>query len=263
MRSFVTVSAQTGAIIFTLVVGQLAVTTTALAQKSTRPLRSGQVRNNPTPQQQRQLPFIKISGKVTNLQQGAIAVDTDKGSYIVRLDPQQTRVTVVGEGTVDALEPGVLVQFQCVLNPRLTLASEPIEKLKILTPSARTAPGVISDTPKDHSKPFTVRGKISRVVGPQLTIAAYASSRKQVRAELAEEVVVEMELSDFSLVANGDRIEVQGAEVNSGLVHATDIKITLSKPSGKIGSASEDSEPEEQTAKRGKPRRRGQAKKER
>jgi hypothetical protein len=262
MRSISAVSARTWAIIFTLVVGQSAISTTALAQNGTRQPRSGQVRDNPPPQQQQQpIPFAKISGKVTNLQPGAISVATDERSYIVRLDLRQTRVTVVGEGTLDALKRGVLVQFESLLNRQLTLAQAPIEKLTILSPSARSTPGVISDTPKDPTKPFTVRGTISRVVGPQLTVAA---SRKPVRAELAEEASVEVEVSDFSLVAIGDKIDVQGAEVNPGLVHATDVKITLSKPLGKVDSEdsrTEDDEPEEQTAQRGKSRRRGQTQK--
>ena len=169
---------------------------------------------------------------------------------------KKTRVTVVGETSVEALQPGVLVQFDSLLNSRRTLAKAPIESLTILTPSARTRPGVISDTPKDLSNPFTVRGTIKRIIGPQITLDV---ARKQVRADLAEEASVEVEVSDFSLVSNGDKIEVKGAEVNPGLVHATDVKILLSKPLGETDSGDETAEG--QPAPRSRSRQRAAAKK--
>jgi hypothetical protein len=246
MQRFATRLTRAGTIICALVVGPLFLTTAATAQ----PRAGQQQRGNQAQQQQRQIRFVTVDGKVTNLQRGAIAFDSDGKSYIVQLHPQKTRLLVVGEATVDVLQPGVLVQFEALLNPQLTLAKKPIEKLSVLTPSARTAPGVISDTPKDRTKPFTVRGKISRVVGPKLQIAA---SRKKVRIVLAKEATVVVEVSDLSLVARGDKIEVKGAEVNPGLLHATDVKITLSKPLGE--AESDEDGRDKDTAKKAKPRR--------
>ncbi|MCA9099616.1 MAG: hypothetical protein KDA63_00605 [Planctomycetales bacterium] len=178
---------------------------------------------------QQQLRFSKFSGKIANLQQSAITVDAEGKTYVVQVHPQKTRVTIVGDAGPEVLRTGVLVQFDTLLNPQKTMALEPVEKLLVLTPSPRTQPGVISDTPNDHTLPYTVRGPISRLVGPQMTVAA---SRKQVRAELGKKPTVQIEVSDTSLVAVGDHVDVEGAEVTPGLVQAVDVRIALSKPVG-------------------------------
>ncbi|MBI3468729.1 MAG: hypothetical protein HY000_37475 [Planctomycetes bacterium] len=170
-----------------------------------------------------------VEGRIQALAQNMIRVVTEKNNvYTVAVEPSKTKLTIRGTAEPGALRPGMLVRFNAVLDEK-GMGEKPIEKLTIFTPYPNASIGVFKE--KDS---MFVAGQLKSVKDGKLTVAA---KQHQIGVELAENVQIDLELSNLTLAKPqvGDAIKLTGKEVERGKIVADSIDITLSAPLGAAG----------------------------
>jgi hypothetical protein len=160
--------------------------------------------------------------------------------YIIALQPNMSKVGVVGTAKPDFLKPGMLVSFTADVDKKGAVA-DPINELAIIAPSETNTPGMF---PEDRENPdagrFFIRGTVRTVKEGKLTVSA---GGKQVSGELPDDANIKVESSDLNLAQQGDEISVEGRLVSEyksegnnivpGKVFGEKVDIKLSEPLSK------------------------------
>lgn len=211
-------------------------------------------------QQQPEVPRenMQASGTVKGLQRGLIHLVTDAGDqWLIQVQAARPQdVSFTGTAEPGFVKPGMWVRFQTKLSRRGD-AAEPIDSLEIFTPREGYQAGVFSDAaigggsagaaelfgeePKPEAKKpkpkandedtvYTVAGQVSKIsrLG-ELSINAAGTS---VKAKLADEAKVRLDMADLSFLRAGDKIEVSGWHPagQKGRAIATQVTASASQP---------------------------------
>ena len=152
------------------------------------------------------------------------------------------RVKVTGTATVDALAPGMYVQFRGTFT-KYGKGTEPITAVVIYSPDANTQPGAYpagnvgsgADEPTPGKKKgpaptatsYQISGKITSE--HKHTISVDCGNLK-VKAEVAPDATVKLETSDLSWASSGDKLTITGGILGPGRAICTEATIELAAP---------------------------------
>jgi hypothetical protein len=186
-----------------------------------------------------------------------INLKCDGKDIYLQVDPRKTKIECNGKAKASYLQPGLLVRFRGDFDKK-GIAKEDITELAIVSPSETNEPGVAADEiggddekrkPKKDGGSRLVVGTIKQFKEGQLIVQA---DGRAIRATLAKDAEIRVELDDFTLAEAGDKIQFQGrmpgqqpAEGPSQAI-ADEITITFTepfegntkvKPKGKPGKA--------------------------
>jgi len=171
--------------------------------------------------------FTGLKGQLVAARPGMIHwTDSSDKPFYVKILPT-TYVQVLGQADPDFLRPGLLVRFSGEIQGRGTMA-EPIEELTIFTPREGYVIGIYNDgdDPTRTDGPKLVAGRLKSIKNGKLIVVA---GDQQVKAELAEEPTIKVDINDYSLAATGDEITVSGLGFEQDKIEATGIEIQLTE----------------------------------
>lgn len=157
---------------------------------------------------------------------GILQVESDKGDqWLVALDRRPQEVSFQGSATPAFLRPGMLVQFNAMIDKKGE-AQEPLGEIKVISPrmgiqiglqaGGNLGAGLFNSDDDDGNKKkkkarsdtssYLVTGTLRSVSNGKMYIAAGAT----IKAEVADNCQVNFDITDFSLARQGDSVEVQG-----------------------------------------------------
>lgn len=191
---------------------------------ATATLAQGQPRGGPVIEVTR---FTGLKGQFVAARPGMIQwTDSNEKPYFVKILPT-TYVQVLGEADPDFLRPGLLVRFSGELQGRGTMA-EPVQELTIFTPREGYVIGIYNDgdDPTRTDGPKLVAGRLKSIKNGKLIVVA---GDQQIKAELAEQPTIKIDINDYSMAATGDEITVSGLGFEQDKIEATGIEIQLAE----------------------------------
>jgi len=200
---------------------------------------------------------LQASGTVKAMQRGIIQMVTDAGDqWLLKVEPARPQdISFTGAADASFIKPGMWVRFQTKLTRRGD-AADPLDRLEVFTPREGYGPGIVSDDavrsdgaaelfgeePQPNAKPkkakpksdeitvYTVAGQVSKVsrLG-ELTVNAAGAS---VKAKIADEAKVSLDLTDLTFLQVGDKIEIRGwyPAGQKGRAVATQVTGSTSQP---------------------------------
>ena len=190
-------------------------------------------------------------GKLKGIAQGVLQVETDKGErMLVAIDPRAQEVSFIGEATPAFVQPGMLVQFSASLDKKGE-AQEKINQLKVVSPKKEIQIGLQSEggfaggelfaSGEDDGKKkkkqraadsgqYLVTGTVRSIKDGKMYVAAGAV----VKAELADNCQVSLDVADIRLAREGDNVEAEGWRYPNQATQmvARRVSITADKPLG-------------------------------
>jgi hypothetical protein len=221
---------------------------------------SAQVYGEGARRQQQEVPRenMQASGTVKGLQRGMIHLVTDAGDqWLVQVQATRPQdVSFTGTAEPSFVKPGMWVRFQTKLSRRGD-AAEPIDSVEVFTPREGYQAGVYADAasggsgnaanlfgddPQPEAKPktkpkandedtvYTVAGQVSKISrSGELTINAAGTS---VKAKLADEAKVRLDMAVLTFLREGDKIEVSGWHPagQKGRAIATQVSASAAQP---------------------------------
>ncbi len=200
----------------------------------------------------------EVQGTIEGSMGGFIVV-MDANNRPARIDVQGAKVHVTGNANADFLHPGLTVEFKADIDSH-GVAKEKVSELKIITPSAHNPPGLFPpDSGTDEkgdavdnkpTKPakrvaaskgakagaitpgsYRIVGRLTADHGETLSVQA---GRYKVSLKLSDEPTIDVDLSDLSLVAKGDRLSAKGIKVMRGGIavglKAKEVTVELAEP---------------------------------
>jgi hypothetical protein len=227
-----------------------------------RMLREQQRRGGQGPyggQQQPNVPRenLSASGVIKGARGNVLQMQTAEGeAWLIQVQPNRPwDVTFTGPAEASFVKPGMLVQFSTKLNRR-GQADEPVTQLTIFTMKEGYQLGVLSDVaiggggassglfeepqekPKekpakvklDENTVYRVAGQITKISRTgEMTINAGGTS---VKAELAEDAKVSVDVNDLAYARPGDKVEVRGWYIagNKGQAVGNQIAVSAAEP---------------------------------
>lgn len=194
---------------------------------------------------------VTIEGTIVNAARGMIAVaDAEDRQWRVAV-PADAEISVTGTATADFLRSGLFVELQAELNDRGEIQGA-IGELTIVTPSDDRPIGLspVGATAGENGfggegekKPggkagnkrgvaagtYRIVGRLNVARGGKLSVQA---GRGMAKFELAEEPKINVDVADFSIVAQGDKISIEGMMMPNqpGLARAGKVRIELAGP---------------------------------
>jgi hypothetical protein len=228
------------------------------------------------PQQQAQqivLDRVQVSGKIAEIGPGWVRVTSeDQQTWMIGIDPMRSEIQLTGEAEPGVLSSGVFVRFEAEVDKRGT-ARGVLKELTVFTPRGEIGEGIAEEGPPPEETPAEERERPRKVPSTQALVAGRVKSfknglllvdtpNKLVRAKVARDATVTLELADYALAQVGDAVEasVWRAQPGGGLAEKISIelaeKVTGPKKrgAGKKGSkadakdkAREGEEPDEAT----------------
>jgi len=205
-----------------------------------------------------ELEAFTAEGTIQAVTRGRIQMATDSPdaakSWTVMVDPKAV-VHVTGTAEPDFLRAGLSVRFTAELD-KGGVAKEKVQQLTIFTPSPENPPGVrpegespAGDKPAEGGRRrgsgadngpaagkalasgvYTVAGRITSFRKGRLTVNA---GRSTVRADVADDVKIDVDFADYSVAKPGDKISVTKGTTfagRPGLAQARELTIQLSEP---------------------------------
>jgi hypothetical protein len=186
---------------------------------------------------------LKAEGKIGTISDQALRVKcSDSESWLVNIQPGETKVEVTGTAEPGYLRSGMHVRFTGEIDDKGDLQSE-ITELEVFTPQGKNALGLFD--PKDKSpsakpvrKPtagtYEIRAKLS-LKENEVTLAA---GNKKIHGTLADSAAVTVVSDDLSLAGEGDEASIVGwyypqgkaAADKPGQAMADRVTVTLAKP---------------------------------
>jgi hypothetical protein len=193
-------------------------------------------RRQPQPEIQRE--NLQCSGTVKQVGRGVIGVVTDAGDqWVFQLEARPQDLSFTGSADATFVKPGMWIRFTTKLTRRGD-AQEPIASAEVYTPREGFGVGVYPEgageigggegggplfapaeekpKPKAKAEPkirdedvvYRVGGQVSKIsrLG-ELTISAGGSS---VKAKLADDAKISIDVTDLSFLQAGDKVEVRG-----------------------------------------------------
>ncbi|HVX62596.1 MAG TPA: hypothetical protein VHC19_18400 [Pirellulales bacterium] len=187
------------------------------------------------------------SGSVSEVgPEGVMFKDSDGKTVIASVSPTETKeITVTGTAEPGFLAPGLVVRFMAKMSNK-GVVEEKIKKLQVVEPSetyqiglqADLAPGEsLKDAEKNGPVNYVIIGQIRSYKNKQLQIAVPG---KAVKAEVADDCEIELDLSNYLLASKGDEVSVKGKAFKApqvggnapsqAFVIAEKLQVTLAKP---------------------------------
>lgn len=176
---------------------------------------------------------------------GVLFTDAEGKRVFAGIDRRKAKVTVTGAAESGFLSAGLVVRFSATMTGK-GLVEEKIKELQVVEPSDLVKIGLQPDlAPGEDLKEAEKKGPVSYIViapirsfkNNQLQVAAPG---KAVKAELAEDCKITVDVSNFTIASEGDEISVDGKVFQEGQniggmltptqVLADKVQITLSKP---------------------------------
>lgn len=199
-------------------------------------------RNAPKPVDFAKLKNIDFAGQVTAVGPGIIgSVNATNEQVVIYIspNPQETRVTIIGEADSTVLKSQTYISFVGTIDEAGKL-SAPVGDLMLITPAPLIDPEEIaigSDT--------TLMGKLLKVKDNKFEMLAMGKRSKKISGEFVSEPKITLALTDHTIASPGDALVIKGKELEKNKILAQDVQITLAKPlsTGKKRPAS--SKPEE------------------
>ncbi len=195
---------------------------------------------------------LEETGTLESPLQGTVIKFRDKNKelWLLKVDAQQTQLSIEGEADLGDLRPGMTVELDGKIDETGKIA-EPVESLTVLDVKRRPSMGLFSpDDAADDARPlrnpapgsYHVRGKIKSVKDREITIAA---GRIKVTCTAGEEFQVKLNIKDVRMAQPGDTMQVKAWYIDTwkpnptfntpGQAMAESLTITLSKSGGKEG----------------------------
>ncbi|QDU96836.1 hypothetical protein [Lignipirellula cremea] len=186
----------------------------------------------------------KGEGEYVGRQGNVIAVKTEEGDQWLALLPENKQgVSLVGPADRNFLQRGMLVKFRAVFNASGVLLSA-LDEITIITPREDDQIGVKPEGAPIGGEPLfgetkakvatvtcTVVGRLGRIAGDQITIAA---GRSNIVAELSPKAAIRVDVADVSAAQPGDKVRLEGMHYpgREGQLFASTILITAANPLG-------------------------------
>ena len=194
---------------------------------------------------------VRCVGKLKGIAPGVLQVETEKGErMLVAIEPRAQEVSFVGEATPAFVQAGMLVQFSASLDKKGE-AQEKINQLKVVSPKNGIQVGLQAeggfaggelfasgdDDGKKKKKSRSAESGQYQVTGTVRSIKdgkMYVAAGAVVKAELAENCQVSLEVSDIRLAREGDNVEADGWRYpnQATQMYANRVNITAEKPLG-------------------------------
>lgn len=171
--------------------------------------------------------------------------DAEGKTVLVGINRGKTKVTVTGAAEPGFLSPGRVVRFSAAMTNK-GFVEEKIKELSVIETSDVVRVGAQPDlSPGEDLKEAEKKGPVTWIViGPirtfknnQLQVNA---GGKAIKAELADDCKITIDVSDFTIAREGDEISVEGTVFQEGQrvgdittptqVLGAKVEITLSKP---------------------------------
>jgi hypothetical protein len=222
--------------------------TIAKAQYGARPRQPEQ------PQVQRQP--VQCAATVKQVARGLVQVATDAGEqWVVRVEARPQDISFTGSADSSFLRTGMWVRFNSKLTKR-GQATEPLTSLTLFTPREGQEAGVRAETgvgggaaaglfeetkPDANARPkgkstedviYLVAGQITKISRQgELTVSARGTT---VKADLADNVKISLDLSDLSYLRAGDKFDFEGWHIagQNGQAVATRVNASAAQPLG-------------------------------
>jgi hypothetical protein len=196
--------------------------------------------NAASAQQKKEKLKLKLTGTFEGFAgAGIIKVKSKQDEpWLVKIEAGVDEIHITGSAAVDFLKPGMWIYVTGKFDER-GKAKEKIQSLTVTARRSATRPGVVrelptgEEAPVDGNKPavpddYFIVGRLAKVKGRDLTVQ---TGGKPVKIELAEDVVIGVNLADFRIVQPGDAIELSGYYFEKGRAVANaGINVTLSQP---------------------------------
>jgi hypothetical protein len=221
---------------------------------------------------------VSIAGTLKQITPAAIGVVTEAGEqWVVQLDgrPRERKLSFVGKAEPSFLRTGMLVQLEGSVNKRgqvqekvsqitVTSLREGVE-VGIYPEGQRSRAGnLFSDDPEDSKKkkpapkpdavPCRITGYVAKISRTgELTITC---GNQAVKADLADDANVSVDLSNLSLAQPGDKVELRGwhPKGQKGRVWSRDISVSAAKMLGETKKKTKEEEREAERTKGAKPK---------
>jgi hypothetical protein len=170
--------------------------------------------------------------------------DADGKTIIVGFDfKTKPKVTVTGTAEPGFLAPGLIVRFTAEMTSK-GLVKDPIGELAVIETSELNQIGAQPDlAPGEDLKKAEKEGPVSWVVVGQIrsvkkNLLQISAGNKAIKAELADDCKITVDVSDLSITQTGDEISVVGKQLPAALggdaklgqVIGDKIDVTLAKP---------------------------------
>jgi hypothetical protein len=201
-----------------------------------------------TPQKER-VRGERFRGKATiDSISGDVMKITSDGESLSAKPVKDAKIRVVGRAERSYLRVGQYVQIRALVDKKGKRLKDPAQRLTVFTASNEFTPGLVPDPSgaaaaeaiTDLSvdwKPYFVAGAISHIDENQLTMSVPGFLSK-LKVDLAEKLVIEVNLDDLRLVKPGDTLDVRKGKKEGGVVHVAEGTIRLAKPLGATDKSS-------------------------
>ncbi len=220
---------------------------------------------------------VRVSGKVHAVGPRGLQIVADNGTpWVVQPPDNVEAINFAGTASSDWLQRGMFVRFSTTLNKELE-AQQPIRDLTVITVRPGVEPGVFQEgeavagggneggteekgrasrrKAQDKIAPCLVIGRLYALKDGVISVATVG--RHLVQASLAEDAAISVQMNDFRVARQGDKVDFTGMVYpeQPGRRKARSITITAAKP---LGSAQTNKERE-----KGKKGTKGEKKKDR
>jgi hypothetical protein len=197
----------------------------------------------------------KIEGSLENMAPGLLNVVTEQGVWLVGVN-QQTLLTVSGTAEPSYLRAGLTVRFEGDFDSK-GIPVKPVKEITIFTPRVTTDIGVApaqggfapepdpaaepkkdAKEPPVDSKPYSIGGKLTGLknTGPKTYEIQVDAGSQTVKAPLAEDVKILIEVADLSIASKGDKVIAEGTYTVQGQLVGREINIEMQKPLAGVAS---------------------------
>jgi hypothetical protein len=157
-----------------------------------------------------------------------------RGEQWVGVVAPVAKVAVTGTADKDVLRPGVVVRLNAEFDRKTNTAIEPVKQLEIVTPRPGDRTGFISDE--------EIGGKSKGLPPPTLKLQIFDAisavkdntlTFKRYKVELAPDVSIKVDVSDASILSQGDEVtKVKGKRIKGtrGQLMIGELEAKLMKP---------------------------------
>ena len=186
-------------------------------------------------------PEVNAKGNIEAVTVGSIKMMTNANQPILVMVSSPTKIRVTGTANPDYIRKGVYVEFTAEVSKQKTV-KEKVRRLKVFSPTQEKGIGLSSQgsggqkatgtTPNAGGNAIqlpavcVVRGQVKGCRAGNLTINVGHGS---VKAELADDAKISVDVADLTAASKGDAISVKGRG-RSDLVEAETVTIKASNP---------------------------------
>lgn len=170
---------------------------------------------------------VRTKGTIKGVRPGLLAVVSDEGDQIlVKVEARPQDISFVAKAKPEWLQPGMLVRFKNTFD-RKGKPLGAVQQLEVISvrndtklgliPESKfsgAAKGLFSNAEPETKKQapaktaaFTVAGKLRTIKGGKMVVMA---GRTAVQSNLADDAKISVDLADYSLASQGDKVQING-----------------------------------------------------